>query len=87
MCDTIKNLYNGRLDPSSEQLPPDTERHGFIKNMDEFEEKAKEILNAEQLEFFNEYVKLRNDYGYHMHEEIFTQGFKLGAKITMETFK
>ncbi len=87
MCETIRKLYTGKLNPMSEQLKPDTEYYDFIKRMSELEDKAKEILSEEQQAFFTEYVELYNNYNCMMNEESFIQGYKLGAKITMETFK
>ncbi len=87
MCDTIRKLYNGTIIPSEEQLKPDSEYYDFTKEMCELEDKAEKVLSEEHYALFMEYVTLRNNYGHMMNEESFIQGYKLGAQMTLETFK
>lgn len=87
MYETIRKLYKGKIDPSEEQLKPDSACYGFIEKMSNLEDKAKEIMTDEQHKIFEEYMTVRNEYGFMMNEESFIQGYKLGAQMTLETFK
>ncbi len=87
MCDTIRKLYKGEIDPLEEQLKPDSGYYEFINQMSALEDKAMEIMTEEQHQIFEEYVTVRNEYGFMMNQESFIQGYKLGAQMTLETFK
>ncbi len=86
MKNSILELYYGNIDAQAGQTVITTELRNNLKVLSNKEEQLRSTLSGDTLKLFEEYVELYNKFTAISSADGFIGGFKLGARITYDTF-
>lgn len=86
MSNIIEDFYYGNLEPQeiNSELTPKLKKE--LSNLAEKEEQLIVNLNGEEKEMFLSYVSAYIEFSTTSNADSFITGFRLGAKLTYETF-
>lgn len=82
---TISDLYNGKIDPINDKIKKGGAYEQKGQEMCKYEAELLTLLDEMQKDIFNKFIKADNELIDISNGEQFTKGFKLGAKLAMET--
>ncbi len=80
----LKELYNGRIYPAENNVPDTEEYHKASNEMDCIGEKLEVELTKEQNELFEQFMSASAKVDKLIQEEVFRQGFVMGATLQEE---
>lgn len=80
----LKQLYNGELYPAENNVPDTEEYHKATRETDCIEKKFTADLTEEQHELFEQYMSATAKVDKLIQEEVFRQGFVMGATMREE---
>ena len=86
MANFIEKLYYGNIDPQTRGYRPKSPAKKISDSLTDLEEKLSEQLDGEEKELF---LRFCNAYAEFMGEcelDTFITGFRLGARLMMDTF-
>ena len=83
----ISELYHGNIAPSTKSIVSGSDyqkyQHEFCDTIEELEK----LLNENEKQLLEKLTDAWNQLNYIGGEESFTEGFKLGSRITLELFE
>ena len=80
----LKELYYGNICPVEKPIEKGSEYYNFSGKAVEEEEKLLKSLNSEEKELYENIMQYRSRRDCILEEEIFADGFRLGAQIVLE---
>ena len=80
----LKELYYGNICPIEKTIEKGSEYYEFSKKAVDEEEKLLKNLNNEEKEIYENILQYRSRQSCILEEEIFADGFRLGAQIILE---
>ena len=80
----VKRLYNGEIYPAENNVPDTEEYRKATQNADCIEKKFTADLAEEQHELFEQYMSATAKVDKLIQEEVFRQGFVMGAALRKE---
>ncbi|MGN0477101.1 MAG: DUF6809 family protein [Ruminococcus sp.] len=83
--DTLEDLYYGNLFPQEKSAKIDDETKELLTLLNRNEEKLMATLSDEQKETFEKYKDCNREISEICERKYFITGFKLGAKIIIES--
>ncbi len=83
----LRELFNGKVDFSIRAVIDGSDYHNHQVQFSELLEKLQPTLNAEEKELLDLTIFHLNKLKEIETEEIFIEGFKIGARIIIETFE
>lgn len=83
--DTLEDLYYGNLFPNEKCAKLDDEMKELLGLLNRNEEKLTSTLSDEQKETFEKYKDCNREISEICERQYFITGFKLGAKIVIES--
>lgn len=82
----LKELYYGNVCPVEKNIEKGSEYYEFSKKTAVTEEKLLKSLNDEEKKLYEVVLECRSKQECILEEEIFVDGFRLGAQIMLEIF-
>lgn len=86
MRKVLEELWNGNITPQISQINRSTNYANALKMMCKNEEALKSILKDNEKETFEKFCECRDEVDQYTEEDIFIKGFRLGARIIIESF-
>ena len=87
MCKTIEELWHGNISPQTDSRNNSPEMKQLMEYMARHHDDLLKSLNNEQKETFEKFEDCWSEYMSLAEKAIFTYAFKLGAKLTYESFR
>ena len=85
MRKTIEDLWSGEINPVERKFKTDSEFHNLLKLSIRNQERLLELLNDGEQELFEKYKDCQTEMAWIEHKEIFVTGFRLGARLMLES--
>lgn len=82
----LEELWHGNITPRTRQFNRGTRYDEALKMMCKNEEKLKSMLEGKEKETFEKFCECRDEVDQYTEEDIFIIGFRLGARIIIESF-
>lgn len=82
----LEELWNGNITPQTKQFNRGTRYEDSLKMMCKNEEKLNSMLEGKEKETFEKFCECRDEVDQYTEEDIFITGFRLGARIIIESF-
>lgn len=79
----IEDLYHGNIDPAAKAVIPQSKLDRATKLVVKKEEKLLQTLQQEDVELFMAYSNACDAVSLLMEEEMFAEGFRLGARMML----
>ena len=86
MRNIIKELYRGNINPTDKQFHRGTQYDDALKYMCTNENKLESMLEGKELEIFEKYRDHKEELEQYNEEDAFVTGFRLGARLVIESF-
>ena len=83
----LRELYRWNLTPAEKSVVPGSEFQKQQQRLVELEEEIEAMLNGQEEERFHACLTVQNSLRYSIGEERFIDGFRMGAKFTLEIFE
>lgn len=80
----LKRLYNGEIYPAENIIPQTKEYSNLLYEMDCIEKKLEVEMNTKQKDLLDEYLSAWSKSEKMIQEEVFHQGFVMGANLQKE---
>lgn len=80
----LKELYNGRIYPAENNVPDTEEYRKATTQAEEFGERLTTEMSDRQIELFEQYMSATGIVDKLIQEEVFRQGFVMGATLRKE---
>lgn len=87
MYETIKSIWNEKLQPNSKHIVDIDKIAALCKKQDALEEKIKSQLEEKEQKLFEELIDSYFDLIDFLEADAFIKGVKLGGSITIEILK
>jgi len=82
----LEELWQGNVAPQTRQFNRGTHYEEALKMMCKNEEKLNNMLEGKEKEIFEKFCGCRDEVDKYTEEDIFVTGFRLGARIIVESF-
>lgn len=86
MRHVLTELYHGNITPATRQFQRGTPFDESMQMMTRNEEKLNAMLTGKEKETFEKFCACRDEVDQYTQEEAFIIGFRLGARILLESF-
>ena len=86
MREILEKLWRGDLTPQTRSFKRGTNYEDSLEMMCKNEEKLKSMLEGKESELFEKFCDARDEVDQYTEEDIFITGFRLGARIIVESF-
>ena len=81
---TIQQLWNGEIYPYEAPMPQTEQTKELNDLIQRLSAKLDDCLDDNAKDLFEKYVQAQHELQYYVSEQIFTEGFSLGVKLTAE---
>lgn len=82
----LEDLYHGNINPTVKQFHRGTQYDEALQCMCRHEEKLESMLEGKEKEIFEKFKDCVNEVHEFDQEDAFVTGFRLGARMIIETF-
>ena len=82
----LEELWHGNITPQTKQFNRGTRYDEALRCMCKNEEKLNSMLEGKEKEIFEKYQDCKHELDQYTEEDIFVTGFRLGARIIIESF-
>lgn len=86
MRKTLEELWSGNVTLQSRAFKRGTHYEDTLKKMCKNEERLTSMMEDKEKELFEKFCCCREELARYSEEDIFVTGFRLGARIIIETF-
>jgi len=86
MRKTLEELWHGNITPQTKQFNRGTRYDEALKRLCKNEEKLNALLDDKEKEIFGKYKGHKDELNQYTEEDVFITGFRLGARIIIESF-
>ncbi|MFA7075844.1 MAG: DUF6809 family protein [Candidatus Izemoplasmatales bacterium] len=83
---TLEELYRGNISPTVKQFRRGTQYDEALRCMCKNEEKLESLLEGKEKETFDKFKACIDEVHQFKEEDAFVTGFRLGARLVIETF-
>ena len=83
----LEELYHGNINPSAKTVVSGSEYQKSQHKLGDLLEELEKLLNTEEKELLENIMTAWSELDCISSEERFTEGFKLGARISLEIFE
>ncbi len=84
MKSIIEELWNGRICPQESGLSDTPELKALNKSMGKYHAELENALNDEQKRLLEQFLTCCDEFEYKYEIQVFSCGFRLGAKLMMD---
>lgn len=82
----IEDFFYGNIDPQARCYPPEGKAHKLVHTISELEDRLTVSFSAEEQQLFDQFKDASLELGSISELDAFTIGFRLGARMAIDTF-
>ena len=82
----LEELWHGNITPQTKRFDRSTRYDTALKMLCKNEDKLNALLDEKEKEIFDKYQDCKDELDQYTEEDIFITGFRLGARIIIESF-